>query len=103
MENRLLRMPFYGVNDSKSNEKLGQALSEFELSENSGFAFDCENVSEQIIAVDEILKNIDTEFPSEKYKTGKEYIDSLNERLYGAGLQYILDEVDKQLAEYYES
>ena len=50
-----------------------------------------------------VLKTIDYDFPSKEYKTGKEYLDKLNDDLNSAGLQDILDEVNRQLEEYNET
>lgn len=65
--------------------------------------FDTTNVSDKILAVDKVLKTIDYDFPSKEYKTGKEYLDKLNDDLNSAGLQDILDEVNRQLEEYNET
>ena len=103
VENRLIRYPFYGVNDPNSNEKYHEAITDFKLSKSVGFCFDTTNVSDKILAVDKVLKTIDSDFPSKEYKTGKEYLDKLNDDLNSAGLQDILDEVNRQLEEYNET
>lgn len=103
VENRLIRYPFYGVNDPNSNEKYHEAITDFKLSKSVGFCFDTTNVSDKILAVNKVLKTIDYDFPSKEYKTGKEYLDKLNDDLNSAGLQDILDEVNRQLEEYNET
>lgn len=99
VENRLIRYPYYGVNKKGSNERLKQALEEFELADNTGINIDFTKVSEQVNKVSKILMHIDEEFPSDKYKTGNEYLEELNSRIYEAGLEEIINEIVRQLGE----
>lgn len=46
------------------------------------------------------MYSITEEFPSDEYSSAEEYLTELNNRLYDAGLQDILDEANRQLEVY---
>lgn len=100
VDNMLIRTPFNGVQSSEMNKSAREALENSAVSPFAGFYFDTSNVSKQILAVDDIVLSVSDEFPTEKYSDAEEYLDYLNERLYDAGLQDILDEANRQLEEY---
>lgn len=102
VENRLVHNPFYGLFYSDIRAEYKTAYETGILSPYINFTFDGNEVADRLIEVQSIVYSIPNEFPNEEYKSGKEYLDSLNQRLYDAGLQDILDEANKQLEKYNE-
>lgn len=102
VENRLVHNPFYGLFYSDIRAEYKAAYENSILSPYINFSFEGSKVADKLIEVQSIVYSVPSEFPSEEYKSGKEYLDFLNQRLYDAGLQDILDEANKQLEKYNE-
>lgn len=97
VENRLLRSPYKGYNTKESGEKLREAYNELKTSELLDYTISLLSQETQIRNVNQVINDSMIEFPSDKYPNGKEYLDDLNKRLYDAGLQEIIDEINHQL------
>ncbi len=103
VENKLLRLPFYGVNNSDCRESFKKALEDYELDESVGFSLDTSEISEQLLELSNIALDIEEQFPTEDYNDSEEYLESINQELYDAGMQDVLDEINRQYEEWSEN
>lgn len=101
--NRFVEMPMNGFEFSDVSDRLETAFKNSTVSKYVDFAFDTSKVYNQVRDTEKIISEIKTDFPSEKYTTGKDYLKKLNKKLYDAGMQDILDEANRQLAEFHKS
>ena len=99
--NKLVNMPFMGFEYSDKKERLNTAFQNSKISENIKFIFSSSKISSQVAETEKIIYEIIEDFPSTKFKSGEEYLQILNKKLYDAGLQEVLDEANRQLEEYH--
>ena len=102
VENRLAHNPFLGLFNTDIRQEYKTAYENSVLSPYVGFTFDTSSVASELLAIEGIIYSVPDEFPSDEYQSGEEYLTSLNERLYDAGLQDVLDEANRQLVKYNE-
>lgn len=102
VENRLAHNPFLGLFNTDIRQEYKTAYESSVLSPYVGFTFDTSSVASELLAIEGIIYGVPDEFPSDEYQSGEEYLSSLNERLYDAGLQDVLDEANRQLVKYNE-
>ena len=94
--------PFLGLFNTDIRQEYKTAYENSVLSPYVGFTFDTSRVASELLAIEGIIYSVPDEFPSDEYQSGEEYLTSLNERLYDAGLQDVLDEANRQLVKYNE-
>ena len=101
-DNMLLRVPYNGMQSKYMSQNIKKALQISKISPYCNFCFKTSTVSKQIYKINDIICEISREFPSNSNKSAEKYLKELNKKLYDAGLQDVIDEVNRQLDEFYK-
>lgn len=96
LDNLLVRTPLKSEG-KEYTEGLRKSFEEYGTDALPEKSLDLTAVEDRIVKTNMIVSNIGVYFPSESCNDGREYLKELNRQLFDAGLQDIIDEVNKQL------